>query len=145
EYNTIHGSMERMSVGGRYVPEPGKVLNAAYRFNSNPLTPIKQVDVSGQWPIYGGWHVVGRSNYSLQDKAPIENIAGLEYNGGCWVLRLVGQRLATTSGTASTAVFVQLELSDFSQIGSNPLDLLKRSIQGYGRINQPTADPVFGQ
>jgi len=145
EYNTIHGSMERMSLGGRYTPEPGKVLNVTYRFNSNAAAPIKQVDVSAQWPIFGGWHAVGRSNYSLQDKAPIENVAGLEYNGGCWVLRLVGQRLATTSGTASSAVFVQLELNDFSQIGSNPLDLLKRSIQGYGRINQSTADPVFGQ
>jgi LPS-assembly protein len=142
QYNTINGAMERTSFGGRYVPEPGKVLNAAYRFNRDL---IKQVDFSAQWPIGGGWHLVGRSNYSIKDKAPIENIAGLEYNGGCWVVRVVGQRLATTSGTAASAVFVQLELSDFSQIGSNPLDLLKRSIQGYGRVNQPTADPVFGQ
>ena len=84
-------------------------------------------------------------NYSIKDRQPIENIAGLEYNGGCWVVRVVGQRLATTTETASTAVFVQLELNDFSQIGSNPLDLLKRSIQGYGRVNQSTSDPVFGQ
>lgn len=143
QYNTIRGDMERMTVGGRYVPEPGKVLNMAYRFNS--ATPVKQVDVSGQWPIYGGLHAVGRVNYSIQDKAPIENIAGLEYNGGCWVVRVVGQRLATSTGTASTALFLQLELNDFSQIGSNPLDLLKRSIQGYGAVNQPTANPVFGQ
>lgn len=142
QYNAIHGNMERMSLGGRYVPEPGKVLNVAYRFNRDL---IKQVDVSAQWPIYGGWHFVGRSNYSIKDKAPIENIVGLEYNGGCWVVRVVGQRLATTTGTASSALFVQLELNDFSQIGSNPLDLLKRSIQGYGRVNQSTADPVFGQ
>jgi LPS-assembly protein len=143
QYNTIRGDMERMTVGGRYVPEPGKVLNVAYRFNST--APIKQVDVSGQWPIYGGLHAVGRMNYSILDKAPIENIAGLEYNGGCWVVRLVGQRLATSTGTSSTALFLQLELNDFSQIGSNPLDLLKRSIQGYGAVNQPVANPVFGQ
>lgn len=142
QYNAIHGNLERMSVGGRYLPEPGKVLNMAYRFNRDT---IKQIDLSAQWPIYGGWHAVGRTNYSIQDRQPIENIAGLEYNGGCWVMRFVGQRLATTSGTAATAIFVQLELNDFSQIGSNPLDLLKRNIQGYGRINQPTADPVFGQ
>lgn len=142
QYNAIHGNLERMSLGGRYLPEPGKVLNMAYRFNRDT---IKQIDLSAQWPIYGGWHAVGRTNYSLQDRQPIENIAGVEYNGGCWVMRFVGQRLATTSGTAATALFVQLELNDFSQIGSNPLDLLKRNIQGYGRINQSTADPVFGQ
>jgi LPS-assembly protein len=142
QYNAIHGNMQRFSLGGRYVPEPGKVLNVAYRFNRDLL---KQVDVSAQWPLFGGWHAVGRMNYSIKDRQPIENIAGLEYNGGCWVVRVVGQRLATTTETASTAVFVQLELNDFSQIGSNPLDLLKRSIQGYGRVNQSTSDPVFGQ
>ncbi|WP_200384776.1 lipid IV(A) palmitoyltransferase PagP [Rhodocyclus tenuis] len=142
QYNVEQARSERMTLGGRYLPEPGKVFNAAYRFNRDQ---IKQVDFSGQWPIGGGWYAVGRMNYSLKDQQPIQNIAGFEYNGGCWVLRVVGQRLATTSGTASSSFFVQLELNDFSRIGSNPLDVLKRNIQGYGLINQPTADPVFGQ
>ncbi len=142
QYNVENSRAERYSVGARYNPEPGKTLNAAYRFNRDA---IDQVDFTAQWPIYGGWHAVARYNYSLKDRQPIENITGLEYNGGCWVARLVGHRLATTSGTASTAIFVQLELNDFSRIGSNPLDLLKRNIQGYGKINQSTADPVFGQ
>jgi LPS-assembly protein len=38
---------------------------------------------------------------------------------------------------------VQLELNGFSRIGSNPLEILKRNIPGYGVINQPTADPAF--
>ncbi|MDE2584430.1 MAG: hypothetical protein KGN39_03455, partial [Betaproteobacteria bacterium] len=58
--------------------------------------------------------------------------------------RAVMQRYATTSTTSSTALFFQLELNDFSSIGSNPLSLLRRSVPGYGRINQPLADPVFG-
>jgi LPS-assembly protein len=142
QYNVENSRTERYSLGARYNPEPGKTLNAAYRFNRDA---IDQVDLTAQWPIYGGWHAVARYNYSLKDRQPIENITGLEYNGGCWVARLVGHRLATTSGTASTAVFFQLELNDFSRIGSNPLDLLKRNIQGYGKINQSTSDPVFGQ
>ena len=145
QYNMQQSRSERMSIGARYLPEPGKVLNAAYRYNRNEASPIDQVDVSGQWPLFGGWHAVGRYNYSLKEKQPVETLGGLEFNGGCWVLRVVGQRLATATSTASTAFFVQLELSDFSQIGSNPLELLKRNIQGYGRINQSTADPVFGQ
>jgi LPS-assembly protein len=143
QYSPTSSQTQRLTLGGRYLPEPGKVLNMAYRFNRDSL--IKQVDISGQWPIHGGWYAVGRMNYSIIDKKAIENVAGLEYNGGCWVARFVGQRLATTSGTSSSGLFFQLELNDFSQLGSNPLDLLKRSIQGYGRINQSTADPVFGQ
>jgi LPS-assembly protein len=142
QYNVENSRAERYSLGARYNPEPGKTLNVAYRFNRDT---IDQVDFTAQWPIYGGWHAVGRYNYSLKDRQPIENIAGFEYNGGCWVARLVGHRVATTLGTASTSLFFQLELNDFSRIGSNPLDLLKRNIQGYGKINQSTADPIFGQ
>lgn len=145
QYNVENTRAERYSVGARYNPEPGKALSASYRFNRDANTPIDQIDFTAQWPIYGGWHAVGRYNYSLKDKQTIENIAGVEYDGGCWTARLVGHRLATTLGTASTALFIQLELNDFSRIGSNPLDLLKRNIQGYGKINQSTADPIFGQ
>lgn len=70
----------------------------------------------------------------------IEALGGLEYNGGCWVLRGVIQRQALTQDNSKTQFFVQLELNDFSRIGSNPLNLLKRSVQGYGLINQPAAD-----
>lgn len=147
QYNAGDRSVERYSLGARYLPEPGKVLNASYRYLRDKPDQIglDQIDVSGQWPIFGGWHAVGRYNYSIKEKQPIETIGGLEYNGGCWVLRVVGQRLATSEAKASTALFVQLELNDFSRIGSNPLDLLRRNIQGYGMVNQSTADPVFGQ
>ena len=144
QYNLEQSRAERTMLGARYLPAPGKVFNASYRFNRDQ---IKQVDFSGQWPIYGGWYAVGRFNYSLKEQQPIENVLGFEYDGGCWALRMVGQRLATATGTASTAFFVQLELNDFSRIGSNPLTLLRRSIQGYGRINdlQTLSDPALGQ
>jgi LPS-assembly protein len=147
QYNAGDRLVERYSLGARYLPEPGKVLNASYRYLRNKPDQIglDQIDVSAQWPVFGGWHAVGRYNYSIKEKQPIETIAGLEYNGGCWVVRLVGQRLATSEAKSSTALFVQLELNDFTRIGSNPLELLRRNVQGYGMVNQPTADPVFGQ
>jgi len=123
------------------------VLNASYRYASNQVTGgnLKNVDVSGQWPIWGGWSAVGRYNYSILDHKPVETVAGLEYNGGCWAVRLVSHQVATLSGETNTSFFVQLELTDFARIGSNPIDLLRRNIQGYGLSNQPVADPVFGE
>ena len=132
----------------------GKVFSAAYRYNRDATAPINQVDVSGQWPITGRWHGVGRMNYSFKDDGTvlstggqggrvIESIAGLEYNGGCWVLRGVVRRQALTSADASTAFFIQLELNDFARIGSNPLSMLKRNIQGYSLINEQTGNSVF--
>ena len=145
---------ERYSVGMRFQPEPGKVLNAAYRYNRDTTAPVNQVDVSGQWPIAGRWHAVGRLNYSFKDDGTvlstgaqggrmIESIAGLEYNGGCWILRGVVRRQALTSADASTSFFIQLELSGMGRIGSNPLGLLKRNIQGYSLIGDPGDGTAF--
>lgn len=149
QYDPRDGETERFGIGGRWQPDFAKVVNASYRYTrSHALTGgtpgIRQVDFSGQWPLGRGWYGVGRFNYSLLERKIIETIGGLEYNGGCWVGRLVLQRYATASGDTNTALFAQLELNDFSKIGSNPLELLARRIPGYGRINQPASDPVFG-
>ncbi|MDT3736739.1 MAG: LPS-assembly protein LptD [Denitratisoma sp.] len=149
QYDPRDGETERFVVGGRWQPDFAKVLNASYRYTRDHTfsggTPgIRQVDFSGQWPLGRGWYGVGRFNYSLKERRIIETIGGLEYNGGCWVGRLVLQRYASATGDTNTALFVQLELNDFSKIGSNPLELLSRRIPGYGRINQMPSDPVFG-
>lgn len=141
QYSPSYQRTERLNLSARYQPEIGKVINAGYRYTRDQFG---QVDISGQWPLLGGWHGVGRYNYSTKDRRLIESLGGLEYDGGCWVLRLVAHRLATQTQKTSSAFFVQLELNGFARIGSNPLDMLKRSIPGYGVINQPTADPIFG-
>ena len=93
------------------------------------------------------WYAVGRYNYSLLGKQNsitgetkggqlLEAIAGLEYNTGCWAARVVAQRLEAVSGTPNTSVFFQLELTDFASIGSNPIGLLRRTIPGYGKVNE---------
>jgi len=140
EYNYHDQQLQRFSITTRYQPEPGKVLNAGYRYTDALL---KQIDFSAQWPLFGGWHGVGRYNYSLRDKRVIESIAGLEYDGGCWASRFVVQRVASAAGQANSSIFIQLELNGFSDIGSSPLSILRRDIKGYGQITQPTADPVF--
>lgn len=149
QYDPRDGETERFVLGGRWQPDFAKVLNASYRYTRDHTLEggtagIRQVDFSAQWPLMRGWYGVGRFNYSLKERKIIETIGGLEYNGGCWVGRLVLQRYATSSGDTNTALFVQLELNDFSKIGSNPLELLSRRIPGYGRINQPASSPVFG-
>lgn len=140
QYNPRDSRTEKLVLAGRYQPEPLKVLNLSYRYTRDVLG---QIDASGQWPLRGGWYGVGRYNYSLKESRVIETIGGLEYDGGCWAARFVVQRLATTPSQATTAFFVQLELNGLARLGSNPLDMLKRSVPGYGVINEPTADPHF--
>ena len=142
QYNPRDSRTDRLTLGGRYRPEAGKVINASYRYARDLLG---QIDLSAQWPLFNGWHGVTRYNYSTKEKRVVEVIGGLEYDAGCWVGRAVIQRLATIADQPTTALFFQLELNDFSRIGSNPLQLLRRNIPGYGIINQPTADPVFAE
>jgi LPS-assembly protein len=139
EYNYRDNVSERFSAGVRFQPELGKVLSASYRYTRNPLTTlatVDQIDIAGQWPLSSKWYAVGRYNFSLRDQQTLESIAGVEYNAGCWAVRLVGQRLAAITGKPNDTLFFQLEFNDFGSIGTNPIGLLRRSIPGYGKINE---------
>lgn len=139
EYSYRDEQTMRYSLGTRYQPAFGKALTMSYRFNRDEATLTNQVDqydLAAQWPLFGRWYGVGRYNYSLQDKRMLEGIAGLEYNAGCWMSRVVAQKIELITGQPNTLLMFQLELNDFGQIGTNPLQLLRRSIPGYGRINE---------
>ncbi len=128
QYNTDRSQTQKLNIGTRYQPQPGKVLNLSYR---HTIDALKQTDISAQWPLSSQWTAVGRWNYSVLDRRTLESLAGFEYNGGCWVFRAVAHRFATATQEASTTIFLQLELNGVSRIGSNPLDALRRNIAGY--------------
>ena len=132
QFDTNSGQNRKLNLATRYQPEPGKVLNLAYRYTAEL---VRQTDVSTQWPVAPGWTAVGRWNYSMRDQRALETLAGFEYNGGCWIFRLVAHRFALTTQTASTSIFLQLELNGVSRIGSNPMDILRRNIGGYTRFD----------
>jgi LPS-assembly protein len=143
EYDQRDYRTERLTLAARYRPEGLKTLNLSYRYLSRDITqtvPIKQVDLSAQWPLFGRWYGVGRFNYSLVDSRIVEGIGGLEYGADCWTSRIIMQRFALPGGTFSSSVFLQLELNGFSRLGANPLETLKRNIPGYQRINAPSPD-----
>jgi len=128
QYDTGASDLSRASLGAGWRDGPGRVINADYRYT---LDALNQVDLSFQWPLAPRWHALGRLNYSLRDSRVVEGLAGFEYNAGCWTLRGVAQRLATTETKFSNAFFLQLELRGLTQLGPNPLEVLKRNISGY--------------
>ncbi len=134
QYNTDTGITEKGNISTRYQPETGKILNMAYRYTRNSL---EQIDLSSEWPLGGNWYGLGRLNYSLRDnpptdrRRPVEALAGLEYDAGCWQGRAVMHRLQTATSQANYAFFFQLELGGLSSIGTSPLQVLQRNIPGY--------------
>lgn len=134
QFNSQLSVAERYSVSARYAPEIAKVVSASYRYNRD--TQIKQIDLTGQWPVANGWYGIGRWNYSLNDSRLLEAIAGVEYNAGCWVFRGAVQRLQAAVQTTSTGIFFQLEFNGFGGVGSDEVvTMLKRNIPGYAVTN----------
>lgn len=139
EYNEQQTRIQRLNAAMRYSPEIAKVINLGYRFTRDTLN---QVDISGQWPLWNRWYGIGRYNYSFKDSQLLEGIAGIEYNAGCWILRVVGHRLQAATQLASSTFFVQIELSDFGRVGSDPADLLRRTVAGYTSTHLTPDQPV---
>ncbi len=137
QYDPNQSHSQRYNIAARYRPELGKSLDLGYRFARNTL---RQVDLSGQWPLFDRWRAVGRLNYSLHDNKTLESIAGLEYNQSCWTLRFVAQRFTVAAQQANTGIFLQLELNDFVSVGVDPINALKQNVPSYTKLNEKHAN-----
>jgi LPS-assembly protein len=143
QYTPNLSNSSRLSVAAHYLPVPGKVINAAYRYareSSDPSAPpgsgIEQLDFSTQWPVSANLNVLARYNYSLKDKKLLEGLVGFEYNAGCWQVRAVAHRFITATQQYSTSFQIQLELTGLSRIGINPLETIRQNIAGYRRSDE---------
>lgn len=150
QYNPRDNWTERFNVGVRFQPAYAQSLGVSWRYRRNystvPGSPdgFRDLDITGQWPLLGNWYGVGRYNRNLRDHRLTQGIAGIEYNGGCWVFRSVIQHITTSTNDVSRSFFFQLEFSGAGSIGSSPLNMLKRSVPGYGKINDGST-PFVGQ
>ena len=86
---------------------------------------------------------MGRLNYSLNESKLVNAIVGFEYDAGCWLGRLVLERLQTSTSTATQNVSFQLEFVGFTRlgVGANPLTTLKGNIPNYQYLREQTSSP----
>jgi len=135
----------------RYSPGPYRTVGLTYRL-SRGLS--EQVELGWQWPVFGRGpgergersaggngcngtlYSVGHVNYSTRDSRLTDGIAGFEYDAGCWIGRVVVERLSTGRSDATTRLLLQLELVGLSRIGSNPLKVLKDNVPGYQLLRE---------
>lgn len=150
----------RSIVGARYSPGPFRTVSATYRFTRGLS---EQLELAWQWPLYGpvrdpsnaarrgadgtgtsgncqgSWYGVGRINYSMLESRIADSVVGVEYDAGCWIGRIVAERLSTGRSEATTRLLLQLELVGLSKLGSNPLQVLKDNIPGYRLLRDERA------
>jgi len=108
--------------------------------------------VAWQWPLWGtnskgaprrsggsgcegSWYSAGRMQYSLMDRRMTDSVFAVEYDAGCWVMRVGVERLSTGTTENNTRLMIQLELVGLSELGSNALHVLKDNIPGYRQLS----------
>lgn len=128
-------------INGITYPTFGGVPYATIGGNSYAVAwpGLRQINISGQWPLSSRWSAVGQWSYSYLDKRLLSGIAGLEYNQDCWTLRMVAHSFTIGNQQSSTGVFLQIELNELLKVGSDPLTLLKQSVPGYTKTNDKPA------
>ncbi|MCC7151658.1 MAG: LPS-assembly protein LptD [Rubrivivax sp.] len=159
QYSPELGRTMRAVASARWNPGEFRTLSATYRLTRNLA---EQVELGWQWPVWksamvpaasvdarrsasscgGTWYSVGRVNYSLRDRRLTDSIVGVEYDAGCWIVRLVAERLSTGRTEATTHILLQLELVGLSRLGANPLKVLKDNIPGYRLLREEPAQPT---
>jgi LPS-assembly protein len=80
-------------------------------------------------------------NYSLTDSKLVDVVAGLEYDAGCWIGRIVLERLQTGRTEANQRILFQLEFNGFTRIGSNPLQTLRENVPRYQYLREQINPP----
>ena len=156
QYNPKTGRSVRSTIGARYSPGNYRVVSAAYRLQRGSS---EQIDVAWQWPLNdlwgdkgqnlgagmgegeGHWYSVGRLNFSLQDRKLVDAVVGLEYDAGCWLGRVVMERLQSSSSSANKRILFQLEFVGFTRLGSNALQSLRANIPRYQYLREQITSP----
>jgi LPS-assembly protein len=150
---------QRSVLALRWSPAPFRTVSTGYRLVRDSS---EQLDIGWQWPVYGPQrrverpatgcagtlYSVGRVNYSVRDSRITDSLFGFEYDAGCWIARVVAERLSTGRTEAATRLLLQLELVGLSRLGSNPLQVLKDNIPGYRLLREDrpswsTVPPVY--
>jgi LPS-assembly protein len=157
QYNPDNGRSIRSTLGVNYHPSDYHTLSMAYRYQRDSS---EQIDLGWQWPLNdlwgdrgqaksmgqgqgdGRWYSVGRLNYSMNENQMVNAVLGLEYDAGCWLGRVVFERLQTGTASATTSFMFQLEFVGFARLGvKNPLQTLKNNIPAYQNLRAPAEAP----
>ena len=71
----------------------------------------------------------------------VDALVGLEYDAGCWLGRVVVERLQSSTSTSNKRILFQLEFVGFTRLGTNALQALKENILRYQFLREQITVP----
>lgn len=162
QYNPQIDKSERRAITARYTPGPYRSLSASYRYQDDRISVnnsgYESIDLGWQWPLNdlwgdkgspkaggglggGRWYAVGRVNYSLRDKVVTDAVMGVEYDGCCYIGRVVLEKVSTGVATATKRIMFQIEFMGFTSLGTSPMRTLQTNVPRYRSLREPTLAP----
>ncbi len=157
QYNPSTKESLQTKIGGRFYPSNYRLLSAAYSFQRDVNSEM--IDLAWQWPLndlWGQkgkdmgpgrglgedqWFSVGRLNFDAQNHSLVNAIVGMEYDAGCWLGRVVFERLQVATNQSNQRIMFQLEFVGFTKVGINPLQTLKDNIPRYQNLRETMNAP----
>ena len=140
--NWVWDARDRVDDSGRvelhYQPETRyagdqRILFAGYSRRGNA---IRQADVAAFWAVTPRVRLIGRWYYDVENDRVLEAFGGVELDGCCYRLRLLGRRYLKNAASALTStseqgIYVQILLKGLAGVGGNLDKVLENGIPGY--------------
>ena len=161
QYSPDSANFLSQAIGGRYTPGSYRVISASFRDQTDSTgTPQSRfLNVGWQWPLNdllsmkdedlgegrglgeGRWYTVARMNMDTLNNQMVESVMGFEYDGGCWLGRVVKERFQIAENLARQKLLFQLEFVGFSRVGTNALGSIRNNVPRYQHLRQPLMSP----
>jgi LPS-assembly protein len=152
EWDSSLQQTEQAAFNMQYKPSNHKVFNLNYYwlkhdlaqtvFTTGQTGSLNQADASILWPIHLHWDFLSLWRYDFEKRQTVEVMGGVEYNGCCMAVQLVGSRYRQSNNffypqAYATGVFAQVVFKGLSAIGlNNPDSRLKQKIPGYVPLDE---------
>ena len=161
QYSPDSANFLSQAIGGRYTPGSYRVISASFRDQTDSTgTPQSRfLNVGWQWPLNdllsmkdedlgegrglgeGRWYTVARMNMDTLNNQMVESVMGFEYDGGCWLGRVVKERFQIAENLARQKLLFQLEFVGFTRVGTNALGSIRNNVPRYQHLRQPLMSP----
>ena len=146
-WDPYSGEVNSGNLSTSYRWDERKLLNLGYTYRrptrNQQIQPVtEQAHISTYYPIARDWSVFASWTYSIEAKASVEDMVGVEYDTCCWKVRLLhlryydsvaGQNLDFTDPNLEreSSTQIQFELKGMGGFGARVSGLMEDMIRGF--------------
>ncbi|MFA7555297.1 MAG: LPS-assembly protein LptD [Spongiibacteraceae bacterium] len=151
-WDSRQDQMQEASFGAHYQSDHNSLYNLSYLYRregstnlGDGLRDLSQADLSMVLPVTDRWSLFTRYRYDMDGHSPLDQLAGVQYEDCCWMVRLLYQEGVKDEYRDSLtqqiivehdyAFILEFQLKGLGSLGSKAINLLEESILGYKNLD----------